>query len=142
MSINLDKPREILTGMMKTQFAARFPDVPIKYENQKFTEPRDKVAICVVPGMTDRAEISSSGLIFGYGICNITVLLPEDKGTKTGNEITQALWDIFGDKQVGYPEGVLNLFGMDQRVRGMINGFYVTNVLFEYRLEARRAPTN
>lgn len=141
---NLDKPREVFTGLMKTSFHSKQPAVPVKYPNQKFTEPRDRpwVAIAVVPGLTDRAEISSSGLTYNYGICNITVLLPEDSGTKAGNEITQALWDIFGDKQFGFPEGQISTFGMDQRQRGVINGFHVTNVMFEYRMETRRAATN
>lgn len=132
---NLDKPRELVFDVFKTEFAGKQPGVPVQYENQKFSQPRDRawVAISIVPGMSWRNEISSRKGYYHYGVVNVTVLVPEDKGTKQMHDIAQSVFDILCDRDFPYPEGTVTTYGLERRTRGLINGFYVMNVLADYR---------
>jgi len=135
--MSLDAQREVLFGAIKNELPGLQPGLPIQFENQKFTQPRGAawVSVSIAPGISRRKEISSSRGFYHFGVVNVTVLVPEDQGTKQMWDIASSVFSILADRDFSHESGKITTYGVQRRNRGLANGFYVLNVLCEYRHE-------
>lgn len=138
--MSFEAVQQLLHETLQSEFAAQHPDVPMMFENAKYKQPKGAawVYVALVPGDIHRKEISQSGLYCDYGVVNIACMVPEDKGTKDLQKMTDTIFHILFDRNWNLgSNGRLTTYGVKRRNRGLVNGFYTWNVLSEYRYEDR-----
>lgn len=139
--MNLDAPRAKIDSLVKAAIAANHPGTKVQYQNLKFDQPNGQtwVSVQTTPGESVRADIGvSNPRFFHWGVAQINIMVPQDKGTKPHNDFCQTLHDTLADKVFSIDGGSLTLCNTKQRDRGMINGFAVRSFLVEYRYRAIR----
>jgi hypothetical protein len=138
--MSFDAVREKIFDTFQSEFSAAQSGVEIAYQNRKFTQPAGLpwVYIAIVPGDSERKEISSSKLFCHYGVINVTVMVPEDSGTKKLTEMADATFTILADRNWALPGGArVTTYGIKTVDRGVVNGLYARNVMVEFRHEAQ-----
>lgn len=135
--MSLEQARVAVTDTFQTAFALAYPDVPISFENVRFEQPKNAawVHFAFVPGDAVRQDVSS-GKYRHFGVINVTVLVPQDSGTKQSTELTDKVFNILADRQWSTADGSVTTFSAQKRTRGVINGWYARNVLVEFRYDA------
>lgn len=139
--MNLDAPRAKIDALVKAGIASRHPGTKVQYQNLKFTQPNGEtwLSVTLTPGESDRADIGAHNpRFFHWGVAQINIMVPNEKGTKDHNDIATTLHDILADKNFAIEGGSLTLCNVKQRDRGVINGFAVRSFLVEYRYRAIR----
>jgi len=135
--MSLDQARQAITDAFQTEFATAYPGVPIAFENVRFKQPTNAawVHFAMIPGDAVRRDIST-GKYRHYGVINVTILVPQDTGTKESTELTDKVFSIVADRQWSTATGSLKTYGAQRRTRGVINGWYTRNVMLEFRYDS------
>jgi len=98
----LDQARETIVSEIKNRVAASaFASIPIAYPNHAFSQPPNApwVRVSLIGGDSNQASLGLSPTDRHVGILQFDVVVPEDSGIKTGNEIGEFLGSIFDKKQ-------------------------------------------
>jgi len=135
MSMDLDRVRKHAFTVIKNAMAANHATVVVGYENQKFSQPKDApwVYVTVLPSVTHKRELGGQSLC-SYGVINVHVNVPAERGTDDGLRIIQTLIDTLVDKNFALtPSGYLTYYGSQARTRGNVNGWYARNFLCEFK---------
>lgn len=135
--MNFDGVREQLETTFKAEFGAVYPTVAVQYENVRFKQPVGApwVDIRIIEGAYVRQNLGTSKKYRGFGVVNVTCLVPEETGTKVINGITDTVFNILADRNFGIVGDSLTTFGGKKITRGVINGFYAKNVVVEFRFD-------
>lgn len=135
--MNFDGVREAIETTFKTEFGTSHPTVPVQYENVRFRQPTGGpwVDIRIIEGDYVRQNLGSSQKYRGFGVINVTCLVPEETGTVLINAITDRVFNILADRQWNVAGDSLNTYGAEKRTRGVVNGFYAKNVMVEFRFD-------
>lgn len=135
--MNFDGVREAIETTFKTEFGTSHPTVPVQYENVRFRQPTGGpwVDIRIIEGDYVRQNLGSSQKYRGFGVINVTCLVPEETGSVVLNGITDKVFNILADRQWNVAGDSLNTYGGEKRTRGVVNGFYAKNVLVEFRFD-------
>lgn len=137
MSSVTDKVREVFEGAMLAEFTALEPTVPIAFLNDKFEQPTNRspwIQVAVVGGPGGRVQLGSPYPRWQWGVLNVTCMVPEGTGTKRVREIADAVVRVMADRQRTLAGvGSVTTYGIEQKDRGVINGWYVVNVMMDWR---------
>ena len=135
--MSLDAVRVKSEQLLASVMAAEFPGTKISYENVKFSQPKGVpwVDIKIATGENKPANLGANPHYHDYGVINITVLVPEEKGTKPGLDRADAIKKAFRNKKFSLGvNGYLTYYCVTVRNRGILNGFHAYGVMVEYRL--------
>lgn len=138
--MDLDRVRVTAFDRIKTAIQADYPSVPVYSENTKYTQPRNAawVLFDFIPNISHKRELGGRSL-FSYGVIKCHVHVPGETGQKTSNGIVQAIIDACTDVKLALaPSGYLTLCYSTVRQRGTVNGWFVRNVLVEYKYQDER----
>ena len=138
--MDLDRVRIAAFNRIKSAIQADLPAVPVYSENTKFTQPRDTpwVLFTFIPNISYKRELGGRSLI-QEGVINCYVNVPGESGQKTSNQIIQLIIDACTDVKLALaPSGYLTLCHNTVRQRGLVNGWFVRNVLVEYKYQDER----
>lgn len=135
--MNFDGVREAIETTFKTEFGTSHPTVPVQYENVRFRQPTGGpwVDIRIIEGDYVRQNLGTSQKYRGFGVINVTCLVPEETGSVALNGITDKVFNILADRQWNVAGDSLNTYGGEKRTRGVVNGFYAKNVMVEFRFD-------
>ena len=137
----IDEQRQTLTNKILTQFTPSYPDVPVWYPNQNFKEPEGSewVKMSILGGESTQSNLGLTNITERHiGILQFDVVVPEDSGTKTANEIAEKLKTIFSRKD--FIAGVGNCLRFQTAAitpRGVMHGSYRIVVRLPFRREER-----
>jgi len=139
--MNFDGAREQIETTIKTEFGTAFPTYKVQYENVRFEQPKGTpwIDVRIIEGDYVRQNLGTSKKYRGYGVINVTCLVPEDSGTKIINQITDAVFNILADRDWSVSGDSLTTYGGKKVTRGVINGFYAKNVVVEFRFDTEVA---
>ena len=99
---SLDSVREELTRRVETAIASSsFSGTAIAYPNRPFSQPDNAVWIDmrILGGEGIQANLGETPVERSIGILQFSVMMPEDKGTKVGNDLADFLGKLFSRKQ-------------------------------------------
>jgi hypothetical protein len=138
--MDLDRVRIAAFDRIKTRVVADHPTVPVYSENSKYAQPRDTpwVLFTFIPNVSYKRELGGRSLL-NMGVINCYVQVPGESGQKKSNEIIQSIIDVTTDVKLALaPSGYLTLCYSTTRQRGLVNGWFVRNVLIEYKYQDER----
>lgn len=133
--MSLEAARAHFADVVTTAWAARYPSVPIEYENRKFDQPVPSPWMDFNIMETDRKRknIGVSRFVRSMGMLVLELYVPEDSGTRElfemGDYIGTAL------EEQNHPLGNsmnATTFTAKKRSDGKVNGFYRLTVIVEY----------
>lgn len=136
--MNTDGVREQIETTFKSEFGTAHPTVPVQYENVRFKQPNGKawVDIRIIPNVFKRMNVGPRKAYRGYGVINVTCLVPEEGGSKELNDIADTVFDILADREWNVAGDRLTTYGAEMRTRGLVNGFYAKNVMVEFHFDS------
>jgi hypothetical protein len=133
--------RRTIQERMNDQFPARHPTVSHFWDNQPFTQPQGAawVYCCIHDNYIVPAQLNGSRMKT-VGVVEFEVRVPEDTGTSTARQITDSLMAIFLDRSISMvgANGSIVLGAAQVKVKGIVHGWYVVHVLFDYQAWAAR----
>lgn len=135
--MSLESARSAVSTTFQSEFGAAYPTTPISWENVRFTQPENKawVHFAFVMGDSVRQEAGNTKNYRHFGVINVTILVPQDTGTKLSTEMVDKVFNILADRDWSTAEGALTTYGAQKISRGNVNGWYTRNVLLEYRYD-------
>lgn len=141
--MSFDAVRQTAYAVISSELAPRVPGIKICFENQKFDQPNDPwIYVALIPGDSQRMEVSSSRLYRHHGLINVQIMVPQDKGTKVLHDVTQAVFEVLADRQWNLPgAGRMTTYCCKRRNRGLLNGFLTYSIQTEYRHDERMGET-
>jgi hypothetical protein len=138
--MDIDRVRIAAFERIKTAVQDAVPGTPVYSENTKYQQPRDTpwVLFTFIPNISYKREMGGRSLMH-MGVINCYVQVPGESGQKTSNAIIQAIIDSCTDVKLALaPSGYLTLCHNTVRQRGLVNGWFVRNVLVEYKYQDER----
>ena len=99
---SLDSVREELTRRVEAALASSpFASTPVFYPNRPFVQPTNAVWIKmdVLGGLGTQANLGENPVERQIGILQFYVMIPENKGTKQGNDLADFLGKLFSRAQ-------------------------------------------
>lgn len=134
--------RERLFQLIKDEF--NISGVAVFYEGQKKVEPKDApwLLVTLQEGQIERANIGNPSQFKSYGVLNVQIMNPEDRGSKALRQCGDRLFEIVADRQLAIAGGSVTLCRVEKRNRPVINGWNTMNVMAEWqsRFSIDRAP--
>lgn len=109
----LDEAREALTSRVKTALAASaYSATPFWYPNTPFIQPTNAIwaRMSIIGGEGVQADLGPNPTERHIGIVQFDVVVPEDKGTKTGNDFGEFLGNALKRQQIS--AGVRNTINL------------------------------
>lgn len=125
--------RQEIESKLKEWAAAKYPTLPIAFENVSFTKPDgDWIQIVFIPATTVNNNVAASRATL-YGLFQINIYTKNDTGTKKSEMLAQSLIDLF---PVVPKVGTVSI----EQTGSIMNPMYdaqwrVTPVRFRYRQE-------
>ena len=139
--MSFESIRRTIQERMNSDFPARHPTVSHFWDNQPFTQPQGTpwVFCCIHDNYMCAAELSGSSTKT-MGVLEFEIRIPEDTGTNTARQIADALCAIFFDRSMSMvgQNGSVSVGGAQVKMKGVVHGWHVTQVIFDYRAWARR----
>lgn len=135
--MSIESARAAVSATFQTEFATAYPAVDIAWENVRFTQPENEpwIYFAFLMGDSVRQEIGSTKNYRHFGVINVTILVPQDAGTKLSTQLVDKVFNILADREWSTAEGALTTYGAQKRTRGVVNGWYTRNVMVEYRYD-------
>lgn len=143
--MSFDAVRQQIQDTLQSELSMSAPGVPVYFENTKFQQPGEGtvargpwIFCAIAPNVSQRADLSQR-LFFHMGVINVSVMVPQDTGTKVLFELSEKVFVILADRNWSLPgsEDRLTTYGTVQKNRGLMNGHYTFSVIAQYRHEAR-----
>lgn len=119
---------------------AAIPTTAIMYQNQPFTAPTRApfVKVSVQPVRSWRKDMGSVRRIFRHvGVVHCMVLVPEDTGMKTLNDLSHAIFMALADQKFAVPgdTAYLTFCNAKRSDAGTLNGYQAQRVAVEYHMD-------
>jgi hypothetical protein len=137
--MSTDTIRQLLEERVQMEFPVYQPTVPVTFANTRFDQSTGPwIYVVVIPNYTERAALANQSEFESCGIVNVTCMVPEMTGTKHIREIADAVAKVLLDRQIAIPGGGhITTYGLQNRERGVVSGWYTINVIVMYRARVR-----
>lgn len=135
-----DAVRQRIEELITAAAAAAVPGVRVSYENVKFDQPKGVpwVHVAFQPGASRRANIGSTRVWRHMGVVIISIMAPQDSGTKALNTLRDAVFYAVADRNENLgADGYLKLCFAETRNRGTVNGWLAYSVQVEYHQDVQ-----
>jgi hypothetical protein len=135
---SLDSVREELTRRVEVALASSpFSTIPMWYPNRPFIQPSNSIWVMmhIVGGEGIQANLGETPVERHVGMLQFSIMMPEDKGTKQGNDLADFLGKKFSRAQFYTDNNNRLTFKVPQynQVDTVSKGFITNNVRITFR---------